>query len=46
MMADDRRYNFIIEVLGGIHTIKGLAMEEQMLRRYERLQETCAGAER
>ncbi len=46
MMADDRRYNFIIEVLGGIHTIKGLAMEEQMLRRYERLQETCAGSER
>jgi ATP-binding cassette, subfamily C, bacterial LapB len=46
MHADDRRYNFIIEVLGGVHTIKGLAMEEQMLRRYERLQETCAGAER
>ncbi len=46
MFADDRRYNFIIEVLGGVHTIKGLAMEEQMLRRYERLQETCAGAER
>ena len=46
MMADDRRYNFIIEVLGGIHTIKGLAMEEQMLRRYERLQETCATSER
>ncbi|MEQ8664523.1 MAG: ABC transporter transmembrane domain-containing protein [Rhodospirillales bacterium] len=46
MLADDRRYNFIIEVLGGIHTIKGLAMEEQMLRRYERLQETCATSER
>jgi len=46
MMADDRRYNFIIEVLGGIHTIKGLAMEEQMMRRYERLQETCASSER
>jgi len=45
MMADDRRYNFIIEVLGGIHTVKGLAMEEQMLRRYERLQETCAEAD-
>ncbi len=42
MMADDRRYSFIIEVLGGIHTVKGLAMEEQMIRRYERLQETCA----
>jgi ATP-binding cassette, subfamily C, bacterial LapB len=45
MMADDRRFSFIIEVLGGIHTVKGLAMEEQMVRRYERLQETCAEAE-
>ncbi len=45
MMADDRRFNFIIEVLGGIHTLKSMAMENQMLRRYERLQETCAGAE-
>lgn len=45
MMADDRRFSFIIEVLGGIHTIKGLAMEEQMLRRYERLQDTSASAE-
>jgi ATP-binding cassette, subfamily C, bacterial LapB len=45
MMADDRRFSFIIEVLGGVHTVKGLAMEEQMVRRYERLQETCAEAE-
>lgn len=45
MLADDRRYSFIIEVLGGIHTVKGLAMEEQMIRRYERLQETCASAD-
>lgn len=45
MNADDRRYSFIIEVLGGIHTVKGLAMEDQMIRRYERLQETCAAAE-
>jgi ATP-binding cassette subfamily C protein LapB len=42
MQADDRRFNFIIEVLGGVHTVKSLAMEEQMLRRYERLQEHCA----
>lgn len=34
---DDRRYNFIIETLGGIHTVKGLAMEALMQRRYERL---------
>ncbi len=44
MVADDRRFNFIIEVLGGIHTVKGLAIENQMLRRYERLQEGCAEA--
>lgn len=40
--ADDRRFNFIIEVLGNIHTLKSMAMEEQMQRRYERLQEGCA----
>ncbi len=45
LQADDRRFSFIIEVLSGIHTVKGLAMEEQMVRRYERLQETCAEAE-
>ncbi|MEZ5648048.1 MAG: ATP-binding cassette domain-containing protein [Alphaproteobacteria bacterium] len=39
---DDRRYNFIIEVLLGLHTVKGMAMEAQMLRRYERLQESSA----
>ena len=44
-VADDRRFNFIIEVLGGIHTVKSLAMENQLLRRYERLQETCASHE-
>ncbi|MEO5373768.1 MAG: ABC transporter transmembrane domain-containing protein [Alphaproteobacteria bacterium] len=42
MVADERRFGFIIEVLGGIHTVKSMAMEAQMLRRYERLQETCA----
>jgi len=42
MLADDRRLGFLIEVLEGIHTVKGLAIEEQMLRRYERLQEACA----
>lgn len=43
LTADDRRLNFIIEVLGGIHTVKTMAMEAQMLRRYERLQETSSG---
>jgi ATP-binding cassette, subfamily C, bacterial LapB len=45
MLANDRRYGFIIEVLGGVQTVKGLGMEEQMLRRYERLQETSADAD-
>lgn len=45
MVADDRRFNFIIEVLGGIHTVKSMAMENQMFRRYERLQESCAEAD-
>lgn len=39
---DDRRYNFLIEVMLGIHTVKGLALEAQMVRRYERLQESTA----
>lgn len=39
---DDRRYNFIIEVLSGIHTVKGLGLEELMSRRYELIQENCA----
>jgi len=34
----DRRQNFIIEVLSGIHTVKAMAMEPFMIRRYERLQ--------
>jgi len=42
MTADDRRFNFLIEVLGGIHSVKAMAMESQMARRYERLQEGCA----
>lgn len=42
MAADDRRFNFLIEVLGGIHSVKAMAMETQMVRRYERLQESCA----
>ncbi len=45
MLANDRRFGFIIEVLGGIQTVKGIGMEEQMLRRYERLQETSADAD-
>jgi len=39
---DDRRFNFIIEVLNGIHIVKAMAMEAQMMRRYERLLESCS----
>lgn len=35
---DERRQNFIIEALRGIHTVKASAIESPMLRRYERLQ--------
>ena len=42
--VDDRRYNFIIELLTGIHSVKSLGMEAQMVRRYERLQESSANA--
>ncbi len=35
---EDRRQNFIIEILSGIHTVKAMAMEPFMIRRYERLQ--------
>ncbi|MEQ8748070.1 peptidase domain-containing ABC transporter [Pyruvatibacter sp.] len=41
---DDRRYSFIIEALAGIQTIKSMAMEPQMQRRYERLQATGAAS--
>lgn len=34
----DRRSNFLIELLGGMHTVKALALEKLLLRRYERLQ--------
>lgn len=40
--SDERRYNFIIETLTGIHTIKSMAMENLMIRRHEQLQEQCA----
>ena len=41
---NDRRFNFVIELLTGIHLLKAQAMEEQMLRRHERLQASSAEA--
>lgn len=40
----ERRQNFLIECLKGIHTVKALALEQQILRRYERLQRSSAGS--
>ena len=36
-ISDDRRSNFLIELFTGIESVKALVLEEQMLRRYERL---------
>ncbi len=41
---DDRRYSFIIQILSNIETVKALALEPTMTRRYERLQLAGAGA--
>lgn len=41
--GEDRRLAFVVEVLTGIHTVKGLGMEALMSRRYERLLEGNAG---
>lgn len=38
LVIEDRRIGFLIEVLTGIHSVKTMMMEAQMLRRYERLQ--------
>jgi len=35
---EDRKRNFVIEILQGIHTVKSLAMESFMQRRFEKLQ--------
>jgi ATP-binding cassette subfamily C protein LapB len=39
---DDRRLNFIVEMITRIHTIKSNTMEAQMQRRYERLQKASS----
>lgn len=43
-VLDLRRNNFLVEVLSNIHTLKALAMESAMLRRYERLHEAGSKA--
>ncbi|WP_449235320.1 peptidase domain-containing ABC transporter [Azospirillum doebereinerae] len=39
---EERRLNFISEVLSGVHTVKGLGAEAGLLRRHERLQQGCS----
>lgn len=41
-VVEERRQSFIVETLSSIHTIKSMAMEALMLRRYERLQNQSA----
>ena len=41
---DRRKYDFVIEALSGIESIKTMTCEPQMMRRYERLQESIAVA--
>ncbi len=40
--ADDTRYNFLIETLGAIHTLKALTVEKLFQRKYEQLEEASA----
>lgn len=40
--ADDNRYNFLIETLGAIHTLKALTLEKIFQRKYELLEEHSA----
>lgn len=42
---ESRQFNFVIESLSNINTIKSCAMEQQILRRYEKLQKTVASNE-
>ena len=44
MVAEARIRDFMIETLNGIVTVKALGTEQQILRRFERLQEHAAGS--
>ena len=41
---DNSRYNFIFQVLNGIHSVKGLGLEAQMCRQYESIHAPLAKA--
>ncbi len=40
LVWDDRRFNFLIEALAGVHTVKSMSMEPLIERRYERLMQS------
>lgn len=40
--VNDRRYNFIVEILTNHHTLKALGMEDLLMRRYERIHNHCS----
>lgn len=42
--ADDKRYDFLVESLEGIHTLKSFALEEIFQRRYESLEKDTTRA--
>ena len=41
---DDERYNFLIETLEGVHTIKAFALEQEFERRYEHCEKRSSAA--
>ena len=44
--VDRRKYSFLAEILGEMTTVKGLVAEDQMMRRFESLQDQSAQASR
>ncbi|WP_145613776.1 ATP-binding cassette domain-containing protein [Nitrospirillum amazonense] len=44
--AEDKRLSFIISLLSGIQSVKAMALEHPLLRRYEKLQERRLGENR
>ncbi|MGL1903400.1 MAG: ABC transporter transmembrane domain-containing protein [Fibrobacterales bacterium] len=42
---NNRHFNYIVETIGGVHAVKSMSMEEQMLRRYESIQESLTAIE-
>jgi ATP-binding cassette, subfamily C, bacterial LapB len=46
LRVDDAHTDFLLSVLGGLHTVKGLAMEKLLTRRYENIQEQRVGSAR